>query len=223
MEYLAGRWGSAADEEDTMRDPKDQELLKRLQSGDEQALADLSRTYSAKIFQLSFRYLKNKEDAEELTQDVLYKVYRNVGAFRGDAALSSWIYRITFNAAMSRLRTARYQHSQDNERQAVSDGEDGLNVVPREPIDWSQMADEGVLRSQLRRRVFGAILALPAIYRAPVMLRDIQGMSTEEASALLRVKDQTLKSRLHRGRLILRKQLADFASGLTLHKPIYGT
>ena len=79
------------------------------------------------------------------------------------------------------------------------------------------MADEQVFRSQLRRRVFRAILALPAIYRAPVMLRDIQGMSTEEASAMLRVKDQTLKSRLHRGRLILRKQLADFAGGLTLH------
>lgn len=85
------------------------------------------------------------------------------------------------------------------------------------------MADERVLRSQLRRRVFRAILALPAIYRAPVMLRDIQGMSTEEASAMLRVKDQTLKSRLHRGRLILRKQLADFAGGLTLHRPIYGS
>ena len=206
-----------------MRDPKDQELLERLQSGDEQALADLSRTYSAKIYQLAFRYLKNKEDAEELTQDVLYKVSRNVGTFRGDAALSSWIYRITFNAAMSRLRTARYQHSQDNDRQTLADGEDGANAGKREPIDWSQMADEGVLRSQLRRRVVGAILALPAIYRGPVMLRDIQGMSTEEASALLRVKDQTLKSRLHRGRLILRKQLADFASGLTLHRPIYGT
>ena len=61
---------------------------------------------------------------------------------------------------------------------------------------------------------FGAIRALPTIYRAPVMLRDIQGLSTEEASAMLRVKDQTLKSRLHRGRLILRKQLADFAGGL---------
>ena len=61
------------------------------------------------------------------------------------------------------------------------------------------------------------ILALPAIYRAPVMLRDIQGMSTEEASERLRVKDQTLKSRLHRGRLILRRQLADFSDGLTLH------
>ncbi len=88
--------------------------------------------------------------------------------------------------------------------------------------DWSDLADEQVLRSQLRQRVFRAILALPAIYRAPVMLRDIQGMSTEEASAMLHVKDQTLKSRLHRGRLILRKQLADFAGGLSLHQAAYG-
>jgi RNA polymerase sigma-70 factor (ECF subfamily) len=85
------------------------------------------------------------------------------------------------------------------------------------------MADEGVLRSQLRRRAVRAILSLPAIYRAPVMLRDVQGLSTEEASAVLQVKDQTLKSRLHRGRMILRKQLADFADGLSLHRPIYGT
>ena len=207
-----------------MRDPRDKELLNRLQSGDEQALAELSRIYGNKIFQLASRYLKNREDAEELTQDVLFKVYRNIGAFRGDAALSSWIYRITFNAAMSRLRTSRYQQEQENERQAAAmETDDTVQVGPREPVDWSHMADERVLRSQLRRRVFGAVLALPAIYRAPVMLRDIQGMTTEEASALLRVKDQTLKSRLHRGRLILRKQLADFASGLSLHRPLYGT
>jgi RNA polymerase sigma-70 factor, ECF subfamily len=207
-----------------MRDPNDIELLNRLQAGDETALADLSATYGSKIYQLAFRYLRNKEDAEEVTQDVLFKVYRKVGAFRGDAALSSWIYRITFNAAMSRLRTATYQRSQDDDRRAqTSDSEDGSSPSGREIADWTQMADEHVLRSQLRRRVFSAILALPAIYRAPVMLRDIQGMSTEEASAMLRVKDQTLKSRLHRGRLILRKQLADFAGGLTMHHPVFGT
>ena len=103
--------------------------------------------------------------------------------------------------------------------------DDGLNAQPRTPdvADWSDLADERVLRTQLRQRVFRAILALPAIYRAPVMLRDIQGMSTEEASAVLKVKDQTLKSRLHRGRLILRKQLTDFAGGLSLHRPVYGS
>ena len=204
----------------------DQVLLARLQSGDERALADLSEAYSSKIYQLAFRYLRNKEDAEEITQDVLFKVYRKVDAFRGDAQLSSWIYRITFNAAMSRLRTARYQRAQaDDRRAAAATEEDGASAASRTPdvADWSDMADERVLRTQLRQRVFNAILALPAIYRAPVMLRDIQGMSTEEASAVLKVKDQTLKSRLHRGRLILRKQLAEFAGGLTLHRPVYGT
>jgi len=204
----------------------DEALLARLQSGDERALAELADAYSSRIYQLAFRYLRNKEDAEEITQDVLFKVYRKVDAFRGDAQLSSWIYRITFNAAMSRLRTARYQRAQaDDRRAAAAADEDGSATLSRTPevADWSDMADERILRSQLRERVFRAILALPAIYRAPVMLRDIQGMSTEEASAMLRVKDQTLKSRLHRGRLILRKQLADFADGLSLHRPIYGT
>jgi len=206
-----------------MRDPGHDTLLERLKSGDERAVAELAETYSSKIYQLAFRYLRNREDAEEVTQDVLFKVYRKVGAFRGDAALSSWIYRITFNAAMSRLRTARYQRSQsDDSTTTNAEGEQTPNTRP-DVADWSDLADEHVFRSQLRKRVFRAILALPAIYRAPVIMRDIQGMSTEEASAMLRVKDQTLKSRLHRGRLILRKQLADFAGGLALHRPVYGT
>ena len=206
-----------------MRDSQgDAALVARLQGGDERAVAELATTYGSKIYQLAFRYLRNKEDAEEVTQDVLYKVYRKADAFRGDAAFSSWIYRITFNAAMSRLRTAHHQRAIDDDRQMVSVDGEAPTVPAREVADWSDMADERILRRQLRRRVFRAILALPAIYRAPVMLRDIQGMSTEEASAMLRVKDQTLKSRLHRGRLILRKQLADFAGGLTLHRPAYG-
>jgi RNA polymerase sigma-70 factor (ECF subfamily) len=206
-----------------MRDfTREAALLARLQAGDERAVADLATEYGSKIYQLAFRYLRNKEDAEEVTQDVLFKVYRKIEAFRGDAALSSWIYRITFNAAMSRLRTGR-QRPQDEERQAVTpEGQEIGATPPLDVADWSDMADEHVLRRELRRRVFRAILALPAIYRAPVMLRDIHGLSTEEASAMLRVKDQTLKSRLHRGRLILRKQLTDFAGGLTLHRPAYG-
>jgi RNA polymerase sigma-70 factor (ECF subfamily) len=197
---------------------KEELLLARLQAGEEGALAEVAEAYGSKIYQLAFRYLRNKEDAEEVMQDVLYKVHRKVASFRGDAALSSWIYRITFNTAMSRLRTARYQRAQNEDSQLLSGLNDETgNSTPLEIADWSDMADERVLRSQLRRRVLRAVLALPAIYRAPVVLRDLHGMSTEEASAMLRVKDQTLKSRLHRGRVILRKQLADFAGGLTLH------
>ena len=81
------------------------------------------------------------------------------------------------------------------------------------------MPDEELLKLQLRQAVAVAIAELPEIYRAPVLLRDIQGLSTEEASSRLRLKDQTLKSRLHRGRLLLRERLQAFTSGLNLHRP----
>src|SRR6201995_152831 len=145
--------------EEHMRDPKEQALLDRLQSGDERALSDLAEAYGSKIFQLAFRYLKNKEDAEEIAQDVLFKVYRNVSTFRGDAALSSWIYRITFNSAMSRLRTSSYQRAQAEDRQAaaaaVAEGRDERQAQPREPADLAHMADESGWRGQPTRKLFG--------------------------------------------------------------------
>src|SRR5262249_4683738 len=121
-----------------MQPKTDRELLERLKARDENAIRDVAEAYGSKIYQLAFRYLRNKEDAEEVTQDVLYKVYRKIDAFRGDAALSSWIYRITFNAAMSRLRTAKYQHAQNEDLQTVmADGEEGNRPVRKEVADWS--------------------------------------------------------------------------------------
>lgn len=193
----------------------ERELIGRMQAGDSTAVTELSATYGPRIHQLAFRYLKNWEDAEEVAQDVLMKVHRKIGAFRGDAALSSWIYRITFNTAMSRLRTNRF--SRPNEVPAADTSADG-EFTAQEPADWSSLADDGVLRTQMRGRLIHALTQLPEVYRIPVILRDIQGLSTEEASAILKVKPQTLKSRLHRGRLILRKHLGDFAGALTLHE-----
>jgi RNA polymerase sigma-70 factor, ECF subfamily len=195
-----------------MRQPAEQELIGRMQAGDSTAVSDLASTYGPRIHQLAFRYLKNWEDAEEVTQDVLMKVHRKIDAFRGDAALSSWIYRITFNTAMSRLRNGRFSRPYEVPRQ-----DESLELTPQEPADWSSLADDQVMRAQLRDRLIKALTHLPQVYRVPVILRDIQGLSTEEASAILRIKPQTLKSRLHRGRLILRQHLGAFAGGLALH------
>ena len=201
---------------------QDRQLIARLQAGDDTAVQDLADRYGSRIYQLAFRHLKNREDAEEVTQDVLMKVYRKVGAFRGDAALSSWIYRITFNTAMSRLRTSRLARAADQERERTLASDATFDSQPRtlrQPADWSRMPDESLLRLQLREAVTAAIQELPAIYREPVVLRDIEGLTTEEASSRLRLKDQTLKSRLHRGRLMLRERLRSFTTGLTLHRP----
>ena len=199
----------------------DRQLIRRLQMGDEEAVRELADRYSHRIFQMAMRHMKNREDAEEVTQDVLLKVYRKIGKFRGDAALSSWIYRITFNTAMSRLRTRRAERAADVERDRVlaQRKEDSASAAtPRHPADWSHMPDEELLRRQLRDAVADALPQLPEIYRVPVVLRDIEGLTTEEASTRLRVKDQTLKSRLHRGRVMLRRQLDAFTTGLELHR-----
>jgi RNA polymerase sigma-70 factor (ECF subfamily) len=199
-----------------MRQPGvEQELIGRMQAGDSTAVADLAGTYGPRIHQLALRYVKNWEDAEEVTQDVLMKVFRKIDAFRGDAALSSWIYRITFNTAMSRLRSSRSMRAAEHTQDAVVT-EAGEHAAP-EPADWSSLADDAVMRAQMRERLLTALTLLPTVYRVPVLLRDIQGLSTEEASAVLRVKPQTLKSRLHRGRLMLRAELGDFAAGIALH------
>ena len=200
---------------------EDRQLITRLKAGDDAAVQELADRYSARIAQLAMRYVKNREDAEEVTQDVLLKVYRKVGSFRGDAALSSWIYRITFNTAMSRLRNGRLARLAEQERERWLGAEDSARQPREMPqlADWSRMPDEALLRRQMRDAFAVALAELPEIYRAPVMLRDIEGLSTEEASSRLHVKDQTLKSRLHRGRLLLRERLRTFAKGLSMHRP----
>jgi RNA polymerase sigma-70 factor (ECF subfamily) len=201
---------------------QDRQLIAGLQAGNQAAVTELADRYGPRIHQLAMRYMKNHEDAEEVTQDVLLKVHRKIDAFRGDAALSSWIYRITFNTAMSRLRQHRAARvaAQDRDRSEALQEAGGLRArTPKEPADWSRMPDEQLMRAQLLEAFAAAVQELPEIYRAPVVLRDIQGLTTEEASVQLKLKDQTLKSRLHRGRLLLRERLHAFKTGLALHRP----
>src|SRR5689334_25216966 len=122
-------------------------LVDRLKAHDPSAVAELSNSYGSKVYQLAFRYLKNREDAEEVAQDVLLKVYQKIDAFRGDSALSSWIYRITFNAAMSRLREFKQDLPAAPERP-----ETDRNEAPaRDVADSARLADEEVLRREMRQ------------------------------------------------------------------------
>ena len=142
------------------RTAQDGELLRRLCDGDESAVADLAREYGPRIQQMALRYLRNAEDAEEITQDVLFKTVEKVADFRGDAALSSWLYRVTFNAAMSRLRQLRALRGAEASGAAADTPEDTPSEIP----DWSAMADEAALRGQMRRRLALAVRSLPPIY-----------------------------------------------------------
>lgn len=191
-------------------------LIERIQAGDEGAVAELAARYSGKIHRIAFRYLRNREDAEEVVQDVLFTITRKSAAFRGDAALATWIHRIAFNATMTRVRRATERHRRQRRDAQGTNMRVGLRV--REIVDHAAWPDTRVYRSQLRRRLRSAILDLPADYRAAVVLRDLRGLSTAQAGAVLAIKEQSLKSRLHRGHLMLRDSLSDFSAGLAPRK-----
>lgn len=190
-------------------------LIARIQAGDDGAVGELAAVYSGKIHRIAFRYLRNREDAEEVVQDVLFTIARKSAAFRGDAALSTWIHRIAFNATMTRLRRATRRQPRQGREAGGADTRAGLGA--RDIVDRAPWPDTRLHRSQLRRRLRLAILGLPVAYRAPVVLRDLEGLSTAQAGAALALKEQTLKSRLHRGRVMLRDRLSDFSAGPASH------
>src|SRR5687768_8777649 len=150
----------------------DRRLIARLQKDGDAAVPELAERYGPRIYQLALRQMKNREDAEEVVQDVLLKVYRKIDAFRGDAALSSWIYRITFNTAMSRLRTGRQARAAEQQRKDNSPSQDAAPRAPQEPADWSALADDQVMRREMRENLLRALTYLPEVYRIPVVLRD---------------------------------------------------
>jgi RNA polymerase sigma-70 factor (ECF subfamily) len=120
---------------------------------------------------------------------------------------------------MSRLRSLKFRRPAEVSQDPLQWG-DGDSAGVREVADWSDLADDQILRSEMRSRLVSALSRLPEIYRAAVLLRDVQGLSTQEASAVMGVKTQTLKSRLHRGRLMLREHLGDFAAGLAMRSSV---
>lgn len=206
--------------------PAEDEWISRLRRGDAIAMAELVACYEPRIRQQAMRYVPRHEDAEEIAQDVLVKVWRKLHLFRGDAALSSWVHRITFNTAMSRLRNTRAPRTREVASAQSGRLPNGAASTPHDMPDWTGMADECVLRSEMRAKLAEAIAVMPVIYRTPVVLRDLEGLSIAEVSTLLNLNKQTLKSRVHRGRQFLRRRLAVFAGGLALHRkgaaPRYG-
>lgn len=187
-------------------------LIQRLRAGDAGAVSDLSDQYGTRIHQLAFRYTRNREDAEEVVQDVLLKVFQRISGFRGDAALSSWIYRITFNTAMSRRRPPFRVRTNASSPPQVADP---VRASPPD-ADWSSLADSRLLRAEMRRTLVTALRDLPTVYRVPVLLRDVRGLSIKETASMLEIKPQTLKTRVHRGRLLLRERLLELADGRSI-------
>ncbi|MCO6432015.1 MAG: sigma-70 family RNA polymerase sigma factor [Deltaproteobacteria bacterium] len=184
----------------------DCELVKAVQEGCQQSFEELISRYSNKAFSLAARLTRNAEDAEEVLQDVFVTVFRKMKGFEGKSSFSSWLYRITVNAALMKLRKKR----QSQNTISVEDIQPQAQEAVLNGSSDQQDSDAIALRHQLISVLEDAIHRLPEDYRPVFILRDIDGLTSREVGRILELSIPAVKSRLHRSRLMLRRRLQKF-------------
>ena len=187
----------------------DLDLLASLRRGEAGALKTLAERHSPMIYRLAFGITRNQGDAEEVLQDVLLTLARRSASFEGRSALGSWIYRIATNTALNRRRGKRVELETSLEDLLPTFETDGHRAGDRTYLlaDWSQNPEEELLAGERRRVLEQAIDSLPNHYRVVLVLRDVEDLSNEEVAAILEEPVSSVKSRLHRARMVLREQL----------------
>lgn len=183
----------------------DEQLVAQFTRGDQQSFEELIGRYAPKAFSLANRLTKNPQDAEEVLQDVFTTVYTKIKGFEGKSTFSSWLYRVTVNASLMKLRKRRQNR--------CIPSEDSMPEVERSIMLKSMDSNEADLhagRNQIARALESAITKLPDEYRPVYILRDVDGLSSGEVSKILQLSVPAIKSRLHRARMMLRRRLAPF-------------
>jgi len=185
----------------------DAEIIQRFKDGDAAVFEVLARRYSSRAYQIAYGVLGNRQDAEEVAQDVFVRIYRALPKFRGDAEFSTWMYRIAMNLARNKYRWNKSRGAKQNiSIQATEENDDmpgpGIQVEATELTP-----DAEVDLEEFRRNVMAEIEGLPPLYREALVLRNVEEMSYERIAEVLDCKLGTIKSRIARAREELRKRL----------------
>ena len=177
-------------------------LVSAAKGGDATAFEELVNRYERKIFRLGMNITQNREDAEDVMQDAFLKAFRNLDNFQGDSRFYTWLVRIAVNEALMKLRKRR--PNQVSLDEPVKEGED---PVFREIEDWGPSPEQRFAQTELNQILNQVIGELEPIFRVVFLLRDVEGLSTEESAQILGISVAAVKSRLLRARLRLRMKL----------------
>lgn len=181
------------------------ELVRRAKDGDMAAFDELVRVFQGPMFNLAYRMVNNREDANDLTQEIFVKMYRSIGKFRGDSRFSTWLYTVAANTCRSRLRQLRRVSSHETVRLDSNWDEDTTRSI--EPVDSGASPVEELERDELKQCVELAVAELPEEFRAIVVMRDLQGLTYQEISGAMECSIGTVKSRLSRARTRVKAEL----------------
>ena len=185
----------------------DTELVERLKTGDEEALEVIFNRYSAKLYNVAQKILGEVADVEEVIQDVFWTAFRKAKSFRGNSQFSTWLYRLTINAALGKVRRSRKSKETEYEEYLPKFQKDGHHSV-RPVIDWSDTLDEKYAKCELRQLLSDSLDQLKSLDKSVVILSDMEGISDKEIAVMLGLTVSAVKTRLHRARLFLRGKLA---------------
>lgn len=180
-------------------------FVERLRSGDEQAFEELVWRFGGRLLATARHLLGRNGDAEDAVQEAFLSAFRGLDRFRGGSSLSTWLHRIVINAALMKLRGASRRPEASIEEYLPRFDETGHHADP--VAEWRVTPEAAMLSRQTRDRVRAAIEKLPPSYRAVLVLRDIEELSTEETAEVLSLTRTAVKVRLHRARLALRTLL----------------
>ena len=178
-------------------------LVAAARSGDIGAFESLVRRYDRNVFRIAQHITQNREDAEDVVQDAFLKAYQNLGQFQGQSKFYTWLVRIAVNEALMRLRRRRPERMVSIDEDVKTE-EDSM---PREIADWSPNPEQQYTQAELKDILGKTIQGLPPSFRTVFVLRDVEGLSTEETAAALELSVPAVKSRLLRARLQLRERL----------------
>ncbi len=184
----------------------DEKLVRELKAGKEEAFDEIVKIYQRKIYALAFNLTRNPMDAQDVTQDVLLSIFKKIDTFQGKSAFSSWVYRITLNAAYMKLRTRKKDQSVSLEEMLPSFNNSGFQQ--EKLLDWSEATDSLLFSKETRKLIEQAVDQLPEKEKVVFLLRDVEELSTERVAEILDLSIPAVKSRLHRARLFLRKKLS---------------
>lgn len=194
-------------DENIVTEPSDNELIAQFRSGNESAYNELVRRHHGRIYGLVYNMTGNREDAQDMTQEVFLRAYKALNRFQGKSAFSTWIYRIAVNRTINFLKKRKNRYAL-----SLDDADMGLERDPAFLEASEQIGPDGKLKlSEFQEKLNKALLTLSEKHRTVVVMHDIQGVSHDEIAQVMKCSSGTVRSRLFYARRQLQAELSEFA------------
>jgi len=186
-------------------------LIGASQAGDPAAVEELVRSHQTRVYNFAMRMCRNVEDAKDILQETFLGMLRSIKDFREESRFTTWLYRIASNACLKKRRRGIHDPGPEQELSLdeLMPRPDADGVKPQ-IADWSQDAERALLRGELSEKMEAAIDRLPKDYKIVLVLRDVEGFSAEDTAEMLKLSVPAVKSRLHRARVFVRRELARY-------------